>query len=179
MADGSLVAQVVVNKRKVGRPSHYTPELAGLVCELVATTPKGLKAICESDPRLPWKSTVNDWVDKFPEFASRLARARELQAYLFVEECVEIADTLDIGEETVKRGDNLEVRRGDMLAHRRLRIQTRLDVAAKMAPKVFGNKLDLSGNVSISLEHLVLASIQQPMFNVTPPKDDNSYDDLL
>ena len=57
-----------------------------------------------------------------------------------------IADTLEEGVETVTKADGtVEERRGDMLGHRKLRIETRLKLLAKWSPKKYGEKMAVGG----------------------------------
>ena len=66
-------------KRKVGRPSKYTPELAAEIVERLAS--ESLERICE-DPRMPTRQTVYNWQDdpKRAQFLTDCARARKRQA---------------------------------------------------------------------------------------------------
>lgn len=112
---------------------------------------------------------------------------------MLIEQCTEISDAIELGVDTIKRGGNLEIREGDMLGHRKLRIDTRLAVAAKIAPRLYGNKLSVDGQVTVNLESLVLSAIamreqrntvtpidvtpSKPAITVQPAATD--YDDLI
>lgn len=100
--------------------------------------------ICRED-NMPDRRTVGLWREKDEAFNSRFARARELGFDFIAEECLEIADNTDEGEETTTKADGgTETKRGDMLGHRKLRIETRLKLLAKWDPKRFGDKLDVT-----------------------------------
>src|SRR5436305_10818518 len=65
------------------------------------------------------------------------------------EEILEIANSRVDGKETVVRGNadgkkTVEVKTADMLDHRRLQIETRKWLMAKMKPKRYGDKLDVT-----------------------------------
>lgn len=127
---------------KGGRPSLYTPELATRICALIAEG-NSLRAIAEM-PGIPGKRTILEWLvsDKHPEFAHQYARARELQAEGAADEMIEISDTPLLGVvETIKPDGSVEVRKEDMLGHRKLQIDTRKWMLSKLLPKKYGDKL--------------------------------------
>jgi hypothetical protein len=81
-----------------------------------------------------------------PGFREQYARAREAQADYLAEQVREIADTPELGETIVtKAGGGTEVHSGDMLGHRRLKIDAYKWLAAKLAPKRYGDKVALVG----------------------------------
>jgi hypothetical protein len=126
----------------VGRPEDYTLELADKVCALIASG-KSLMRICR-DPAMPCLTTIYRWQRVHPEFAAAYARAREDQADTLADETLEIADTPQEGEETVVKDGYTEIRRGDMLGHRKLQVETRKWFAAKMQPKKYGDRQNLA-----------------------------------
>jgi hypothetical protein len=75
-----------------GRPSDYTDEIAEEICELIATTPRGLDYICEQHEALPSARTVARWLAAHEQFRQSYVRARERQADLIFDQCLEIAD---------------------------------------------------------------------------------------
>jgi hypothetical protein len=101
---------------------------------------KSLLSICEAIG-IPY-STARQWELDNPEHAANSARARELGCHFLAEECLQIADnTLEGIETTVKADGGIEERRGDMLAHRKLQIDTRMRLIGKWAPKLYGEKV--------------------------------------
>ena len=81
--------------------------------------------------------------------------AREIGEQQIFQECLEIADnTQEFGEIVTEKVDgSTEVKRADMIEHRKLRIETRLKLLAKWNPKKYGDKLGLehSGELNIGL----------------------------
>ncbi|OWV87354.1 hypothetical protein ATY75_03320 [Rhizobium sp. N122] len=126
-----------------GRPSDYSPEIADTICEQLAEG-KSLRRICEPES-MPSKSAVFRWLAAHDSFRDQYARAREAQADALFDETLDIADTPVSGEKTKvdKDGNVLELTKADMIEHRRLQIETRKWVAAKLRPKVYGDKLDV------------------------------------
>jgi hypothetical protein len=134
-------------KRPSGRPSGYSQELADRICLLISEG-KSLRAICERDD-MPSRRAVFTWLMRHDDFASRYARARELQADLLFDEILEIADdtSKDFVETTI--GEGITVRRADHehINRSRLRVDTRKWMAAKLAPKKYGERVtqEISG----------------------------------
>lgn len=61
-------------------------------------------------------------------------------------DCLRIADTPMEGVEFVTKADGgVEEKRGDMLGHRKLQIETRLKLLAKWNPKKYGDKMAVGG----------------------------------
>lgn len=109
----------------------YSPDTKDKVCQLIAEG-KSLREIA-AEKGMPHQATVCLWAVTDEAFYEQYARAREIQAELRADELVEIAD----GEGDVQRD--------------RLRIDTRKWVAAKLLPKKYGDKLDHTGNVGLTV----------------------------
>jgi hypothetical protein len=100
--------------------------------------------------------TVNDWRAQDPEIAAQFDEARELGYDAIAAQCVNIADTPQLGviEKleliTDKDGGSrmvvTERRNEDMLGHRKLQIETRLKLLAKWDPRRYGDKVQHSND---------------------------------
>lgn len=124
-----------------GRPSSFTQETADAICERLANG-ESLNAICK-DEGLPAESTVRAWaVDDIEGFAAKYARAREIGYERLADEILHIADTPQIGSKTVSKASGLEITEGDMIEHRRLQVDARKWMLAKMLPKKYGDKIE-------------------------------------
>jgi hypothetical protein len=123
----------------VGRPSEYSQETADKICERLASG-ESLKGVCKR-PDMPGRTTVYEWLFKNPEFADKYARATELRAEYEFDNMFEIADTPQMGVKTVTKPDgSVETTQGDMIEHRRLRIDARKWALARMAPRKYGDR---------------------------------------
>jgi hypothetical protein len=127
-----------------GRPSIFSEELADLICSRLAEG-DSLRAICR-DEAMPSVGTVCRWLNENAKFQEQYTSAREIQAETFADELVLIADTPLIGTKTKTVGDKIETIEGDMIEHRRLQVDTRKWVAARLLPKKYGDKLALGGS---------------------------------
>lgn len=146
-------------KKKTGRPSKYTPEIAQEMCNLLAEGIP-LREICRREGFPAWR-TVYDWMVRDDEavaagggvgLSASIARAREIGYDALAEQCLMIADTPQMGRRTVYSSgaeedeDSMTVTEEDMLGHRKLQIETRLKLLAKWDPKRFGDRVQLAGD---------------------------------
>lgn len=143
----------------MGRHSTFTQEIADEICERLG---KGepLAWICE-DEHMPAVRTVNAWASDCPPieipatFAADFAHARTRGFDAIAAEALKIADTpLEGVETTVKADGSEETKRGDMLGHRKLQIETRLKLLAKWDPKRYGDKVQTehSGSMGVTIQ---------------------------
>lgn len=133
-----------------GRPSQYTEDVARIILEKLAQG-LSLRAICREDG-MPPESTVRMWVvDDREGFAAHYARARDIGLDSMADELMEIADTPEPGQKTVSKATGVEVTEGDMLEHRRLKVDARKWYLSKLAPKKYGDKqqVEHSGTVNV------------------------------
>ena len=130
-------------KRKKGRPSRYTPELAAKICARLAEG-ETLRSICR-DETMPSKTTLLRWLadERNVDFRDQYAHAREMQADALFDEALEIADDAS-GDWTVDK-DGKKTLDHEHVQRSRLRVDTRKWAAGKLAPKRYGDKLQHTG----------------------------------
>ena len=130
----------------MARPSIYTPALAAEICKRLAAG-ESLRGIC-SDPSgvFPHQSTVHEWiVDDREGFAEQYARARNSGLDVMADELLAISDEQAVVFKGNGAAFDPDVQRD------RLRVDTRKWYLSKLAPKRYGDKIQVehSGNVSI------------------------------
>jgi hypothetical protein len=126
----------------MGRPTDYSPDVTALICERLGLG-ESLREICR-DEAMPDKSTVMRWLARHHEFRDQYACAREAQADYYAEEIIEIADDGSNDWMERKRGEEtIEVENHEVIGRSRLRVDTRKWLMARMAPKKYGDKLDI------------------------------------
>lgn len=108
----------------MGRPSKYTEAKADAICSLIAAG-KSVRAISQ-ESGMPSESTIYLWLASEALFSEKYARAREQQADVYAQEIVTIAD--DAKDAQIAR----------------LQVDARKWAASKLAPKKYGDKLDLN-----------------------------------
>lgn len=144
----------------MSRPSDFNEELAQEICEAIATTPRGLDFICQGEERFPSASTVHRWLNDHEAFRESYLRARDRQADLIFDECLEIADDASHDVRLVGGGDDGESREvcnTEFVQRAKLRIDTRMRMAGKLAPKKYGEKIDVNhgGGIKVTRVELV------------------------
>lgn len=115
-----------------GRPSTFTQEIADSICEQIADG-KSLRSICAAE-EMPAKSSVFKWLSQHKDFADQYTRARESQADALFD------DLADVAEEALKAETAVEV------SARKLIVDTHKWRLSKIAPKKYGEKLELAGD---------------------------------
>ena len=114
-------------KRKLGRPTDYTKDMADKICEKISGG-LSLRAIC-AEAGMPARGTVYRWLIENADFQDQYTRARDKQADYFAEEIVEIADSAEAESAAVAKA--------------KLQIDARKWAASKIAPKKYGDKQEI------------------------------------
>ncbi len=120
-----------------GRPTKYNDELGKLICERVATNPVGLETLLSLYDDMPDHSTIKAWRKKFPRFSSWYLEAKSFQSELLVEE---IDNMIDCGIRYVtddKGNERIDPPSASLLI---AKINNRKWTAARLAPKIYGDK---------------------------------------
>lgn len=108
--------------------SKQTPELEEKVLTLI-TEGKSLHTICR-DPSMPDRTTIHNWIKRDPNFAQRYDEAREERGNFYGEKVAELAMAVLAG----KVDYNIGRVAGDLFKW----------TAARMSPKNFGDRMELS-----------------------------------
>jgi hypothetical protein len=126
------------------KPYPWTPEIEAEIFERLANA-EPLADICEDD-WLPSARTVYRRLKDDEPFRQRYAHAREMQADTIFDEILQIAD--DARNDWMERKgaeDKGWTENGEHIQRSRLRIDARKWMAGKLRPKVYGDKLEVSG----------------------------------
>lgn len=144
-------------RRGVGAPRQY--DRAEVTAHVCAELKRGrsLESICR-EPGMPHAATFLDWVEADPEgIGQDYAHAREIGYTLLADEILAISDKThewvmiqeldpdgrpvfdEAGEPRLKRV--LMPLSADVIAHKRVQIDTRKWMLSKMLPKVYGDKV--------------------------------------
>ncbi len=134
-------------KSKGGRPTVCTPELTHIFCFRLLDG-ESLRSIC-TDDAMPARSTVLYWLagawpegDPRREFLGQYARAREVQAELYADDIIEIADDAD--DDVLEDAKGNPVPNTARLNRDRLKIDARKWVISRLLPR-YAKKLVLEG----------------------------------
>jgi hypothetical protein len=128
-------------KRKRGGQLTYDRETAHAICVRLARG-ETLKGICR-DEGFPPESTVRGWAQEDVDgFAARYAFARQLGLDAMADELLEIAD--DGSGDFIIDANGNRIPNNEHINRSRLRIDTRKWYLSKLAPKRYGEKVDLN-----------------------------------
>lgn len=135
-------------KAKRGAPAfRWTPEIESEILKRMAEG-ESLRTICKDD-WLPSRTTVRIRAIEDEDFAVRYARARELQADELFDQIKDIADDSTEDWMDGDGGPKLDV---EHVQRSKLRIDSRKWMAAKLRPKVYGDKIDLNHSGKLAVE---------------------------
>lgn len=129
----------------MGRHTEFSQEIVDIVCERIADG-ESLRSIC-GDVTLPSKATIFKWLSQNKDFADQYAHARDAQADAMADDILHISNTPCIGVKTTTKSTGIETIEGDMIEHRRLQVDARKWLAARMAPKKYGDRIDLNAKI--------------------------------
>jgi len=145
----------------MARPTIFTPEVAALICENIASTTMSLKKICDNDENLPCVGTVLKWLREDKEgFLTQYTRAKETQADLLADEMMEIADDTS-GDELIDEDGKVRENR-EFINRSRLRVDTRKWIASKLKPKKYGDRVTTkhTGNLGLQINGMEIITGQ-------------------
>lgn len=131
-------AVIVKEKKTAGRPTDYTEELGIKICEVISISKDSIDDICKANDDFPAPAQVYKWRIRFPEFAARFAKAKELQQEVITEYMREVVENRD--------RDMMETEKGYVgnpvaIARDKLIVDYLKWRAAKVAPKTYGDKV--------------------------------------
>ncbi len=121
------------DKVKTGRHSTYTTAIAAELCRRLSIGDL-LIDICVNPP-FPPLSTVYRWSERYPVFREMLIRAREDQAHA-------------VAERAVRAGRSATA---ETAAAARVQFDADRWFAARLLPKVYGDKVEHSGNIDVTV----------------------------
>jgi len=115
---------------------------ADAVCALLEDG-QSLRAACRTLELSP--ATILLWARENKPFSEQYARAREAGYKLLADELLDIADEKDVQVRYDGEDMTLDLS-ATAVARNRLRVDTRKWMLSKMLPKIYGDKLELSGD---------------------------------
>lgn len=136
----------MTKKKPTGRPTLFTDEIAREITDRVSKG-QSLRFICDDD-HIPTRETVRTWLRDKPEFSAQYARAHEEYADEVFEEMLEIADDgrNDFVEKHTQRGTFVALD-DEAVSRSRLRVDTRKWILARLAPKKYGDKIEVDATI--------------------------------
>lgn len=128
---------------------EFSPEIVDEICRRMANG-ESLLVICR-DPRMPSRTCVYEWIaDNRGGMADKYARARNMRADHYVDEIIEISDSV--------RGRGVTA---EEVQAARLASDNRKWIAARMAPKNYGDKLETTNTTTLDVSDPIAALIMR------------------
>lgn len=147
----------MVNRKRLPN-NQYSDDKARKICERLMFG-DSLKKICEAD-NMPSRMIVIKWLahPDNVDFREMYYYAKRISAEQLVDEIVDIAD--DTSNDWKKKFDKQGEHVGwepdnEAIQRSRVRIDTRKWLAAKMLPRLYGDKLDMTMDVTGDLAELL------------------------
>jgi len=150
----------------MGRPTNYTPELAEYVCNIISTHACGLNKLKKMYKNFPDKSTIYAWMHTHEEFSNQYLVARQKQATVLADSMLDISDEIPVIED---KDGNERIDSG-MLGKAKLNYEILKWHASKMAPKIYGDKVNQEDKTSLG-ETLTKIQSMVNEFNKTNESD--------
>lgn len=122
--------------KTMGRPSKYSQELADTICLRLACG-ESMRSVCR-DSDMPSMQTMWTWLREKPDFLEQYERAKQESADAMSEDALALADEsaeVIVGDD---RSDSARVQA------KKLQVDTRKWLMAKMKPKKYGDKVDVT-----------------------------------
>lgn len=142
-----LFATFVEKAKSIIMSIHFTPEqkkssFAHIIEQIKLGRP--VRRILRDDDGMPNVSSFYRWIDEDEKMQKQYARAMEIRADFLFEQTIEIADD---DSDDLEITDNGTVRLNKEFAARsKIRIEARQFAIARMAPKRYGNKIDITSD---------------------------------
>lgn len=110
---------------------------------------------------MPAIGTFSGWMNEDKDLSERYARAREIRSDRLFEQMLDIANNEHLTEIINETPNGATITRLDHDKHRRLQIDTIKWAIAKMAPKKYGDKIDVTTNGEKVNQPNIIVNTQQ------------------
>lgn len=129
-------------KKKIGAPTVMTQEAKDKVCRMVSETSYGMRAI--SNKVGVSYTAVKEALRKDADFAAQYARAKQDQADVLADEIIEISDDSTKDIDIITMGEiQVPMVNKEVIMRSKLRVDSRKWLAAKLAPKKYGEAIQV------------------------------------
>lgn len=146
---------------------EYRQRVMELVCNEIANSDKSLEVICGGIPDAPTGRTISRWLVDDDSLCQVYARAKERQADYLAAQILELSDQCRMGTRTTDRDGKIEIVTADMVERSRLQIDARKWLAAKLAPRKYGDRVQVETSTTLTIAPVDLSAWAN-VIDVTP-----------
>jgi hypothetical protein len=128
-------------KKRRGAPTTYNTQITETICVRLSQG-ESLSKIC-AEPDMPPQAVVYAWLLRHPEFAENYTRAREEQADTLADQISALADEpprMVVDDKGIERVDH------GWVQWQKNRVEARKWVAAKLKPKKYSERIQMTGD---------------------------------
>jgi Bacteriophage Sf6, terminase small subunit-like len=149
----------IMAPNKGGRPSEFKQEVFDDICEQMAVG-KSLRQICDADG-MPGRSTVLRWIKADAGRQDQYQLARDACFDWIAEEAIRIADDAS-GDYFIEDRDGKSIVVPDhaRVQRARLQVDTRKWILSKIAPRKYGDKVELLTDAKPESDQTVVTLIR-------------------
>lgn len=156
---------------EIGKPVYWDEERKSQAIEVIlfeiAENGKSLRKILDNADRTIFPSNVTfcQWLKDDTNLAKQYARACEIRADKIFEEILEIADESH-NDTIIDPETGNEITNHEVIQRARLKVDARKWMLAKMNPKVYGDKTDITTNgkeITTGLHQLTDEQLQKEL----------------
>jgi len=147
-------------KKKIGRPSKYTPELADEICQRLSNG-EPLRQICRDDHMPAWQK-IYEWMHKDPNLSGAIAHARDQGGDAIAED---ILNEISQEPERILTEGGGRVDPGYVQLVK-MRAEIKLKLLAKWNPKKYGDRTIIAGDKDNPMQSEVIVTAKDAMNTV-------------
>lgn len=137
---------IPIAEKKIKRPTEFDEKIAQEICNKVASCTDGIRKLCAENKHWPHHEDIYRWCYHNLDFNARYARAKSMQSEWLVEEAREIAN--NNSRDTYIDENGKEKCDHEWVARSRLRVDTVKWIASKLAPKIYGEKIQMEQKIN-------------------------------
>jgi hypothetical protein len=157
-----IPAKARAKKPAIETKADHQKRIVEIVCGVISETTLGIRRICDGlrdkDKRFPAARTIRSWIDENPEFAALYARAKQIQLHNLADQIIEISD--DDSQDEIFTDEGKRLLNAEFVQRSKLRVDSRKWLLSKLMPKVYGDRIEHAGEMTIKTKELP-ASVEE------------------